>query len=103
MSESSSFIPEIPPEPLSFYIDLELIDSLVPEDDPSPKIIAIDLLNVEDILPPVPEAVPTPTLISSKLEVQPQSGLHVPQHEARTSSPFQVFRLLNTFEQTGSC
>ena len=94
MSESSNPIPEEPPEPLSFSIDLQPVEDLVPEHDPSPGIISFDLLNAEpeDVLPPIPEAVPTPSLISSRLTLEiPQSTLHAGDRDVLDTSHIEVF------------
>ena len=92
MSESSNPIPEEPPEPLYFSIDLQPVEDLVPEHDPSPGIIAVDLLNAEDILPRIPEAVPTPSLISGRLSLEiPQSTLHAGGRDVLDTSQIEVF------------
>ena len=72
MSESINPIPEEPPEPLCFSIDLQPVEDLVPEHDRSPEVISVDLLNVKDILPRIPAAVPTPS--DGKSTRSPSSG-----------------------------
>ena len=65
--ESPLGIPEEPPEPLSFEIDLfplhELLDP-IPEHCPQPVSLDIDLHPLSDLVPPIPDVAPeTPSLV----------------------------------------
>ena len=86
-SESINPIPEVPPEPLRFSIDLQPVEDLVPEHDRSPGVISVDLFNAKDILPRIPAAVPTRKLGLPDSEIKKLYVLTRSHHTAADNNP----------------